>query len=127
MLLATLWATVRNQHLLETLDQTATLLIKVSSTVFVLVMVGSLLLSLALGTAKNLSHMMRRVLRDDSRRHIVDRDLSRMHANANANIALDLESCQIWITLRLSRLLMGIVLTECTFYDDWICVWTLAE
>lgn len=76
MLLATLWATVRNQHLLETLDQTATLLIKVSSTVFVLVMVGSLLLSLALGTAKNLSHMMRRVLRDDSRRHIVDRDLS---------------------------------------------------
>lgn len=76
MLLATLWATVRDQHLLETLDQNTTLLIKLSSTVFVLVVVGSLTLSLALGATKNLSHMMRRVLGDVSRRHNLDPDLS---------------------------------------------------
>ena len=93
MLLATLWATVWDQHLLETLNQNTTLLIKFSSSVFVLVVVGSLSLSLVLGMTKNLSHMVRRVLGNDSRRHILDADLSCMDANANADIALDLKSC----------------------------------
>ena len=76
MLLANLWATVRDQHLLETLDQNTTLLIKVSSTVFVLVVVGSLSLSLTMGMTKILAHMVRRVFGDDSRRHNLDPDLS---------------------------------------------------
>jgi len=93
MLLATLWATVWDQHLLETLNQNTTLLIKVSSTVFVLVVFGSLSLSLLLGMTKDLSHMVRRAVGNDNRRHILDPDLSSMDANANSNIASDLESC----------------------------------
>ena len=95
MLLATLWATVWDQHLLETLNQNTTLLIKFSSSVFVLVVVGSLSLSLTMGMTKNLSHMVRRAVGNDSRRHILDPDLSCMDANSNTNIASDLESC--WI------------------------------
>lgn len=76
MPLATFWALLWNQHLLETLNQNTTLLIKVSSTVFVLVVVASLSLSLVLGMTKNLSDMVRRVLGHDSRRHNLDPDFS---------------------------------------------------
>lgn len=60
MLLANFFATVWDCELLETLDRNTTLLTKISSTIFVLVVVGSLLLSLTLERTRNASYTILR-------------------------------------------------------------------
>jgi hypothetical protein len=55
-----------DHRLLETLNDDATLLTKVVSTVFVLVVVGSLLLSLTLNISKTASKSIQRTKEKDS-------------------------------------------------------------
>jgi ABC-type uncharacterized transport system fused permease/ATPase subunit len=66
MSLSSIWCILWDHQLLETLNDNATLLTKVVSTMFVLVVVGSLLLSLTLNISKAAANSTYRTKGEDS-------------------------------------------------------------
>jgi hypothetical protein len=69
MLPSNIWSMLWDHRLLETFNDDATLLTKVVSTIFVLVVVGSLLLSLTLNISKTASKSIHRTKEKDSDFH----------------------------------------------------------